>query len=321
MNDNQIGINIAFYRKRAGMTQEALGQALSVSAQAVSRWERGGMPDIALIPSIADALGITLDVLFGRATAKHQDVEALLRLELQQTPEEKRVERAYQLSWHMIKVIANSCCELGDIYYRILTENENVNRYDYDSPSKVPVTNYFFWEDGLAQACSAQDFHYTLIMPEPELGFSSVMKRVSEYRTFFSYLAQEHYLDMLVLGYTIPTDCQFTSSFAAKKLGISQEQAEEILEKLFRLRLINRMEAQLSDEKTYMYMRIKKTLLVPLLNFAGEMMQSGPQHYYALSYRKAPVFREELGKDAIDPQWEPDDSMQSIQPGSSYGSR
>ena len=61
-----IGKNIAAYRKAKNMTQDELGNQLSVSNQAVSKWESGvSMPDIILLPKIAKALGITLDAIYG----------------------------------------------------------------------------------------------------------------------------------------------------------------------------------------------------------------------------------------------------------------
>ncbi len=54
-------------RKAKGMKQEELADQVGVSPQAVSKWEQGGMPDAALLPAIADALGISIDALFGRA--------------------------------------------------------------------------------------------------------------------------------------------------------------------------------------------------------------------------------------------------------------
>ena len=61
-----IGKNIAKYRKAKGFTQEELGAKLGVTNQAVSKWESEvSMPDIMLLPEIANALNITLDDLYG----------------------------------------------------------------------------------------------------------------------------------------------------------------------------------------------------------------------------------------------------------------
>ena len=65
-----IGKNIAKYRKTRGLTQEELGTLLGVTNQAVSKWESEvSMPDVMLLPEIANALNITLDDLYGIAKA------------------------------------------------------------------------------------------------------------------------------------------------------------------------------------------------------------------------------------------------------------
>ena len=45
MAGNRLGQNIHRLRKEKGITQEELGSAVGVTAQAVSNWECGGMPD------------------------------------------------------------------------------------------------------------------------------------------------------------------------------------------------------------------------------------------------------------------------------------
>ena len=63
-----IGKNIAKYRKAKGLTQEELGTTIGVSNQSVSKWESEvSMPDVMLLPEIANALNITLDDLYGIA--------------------------------------------------------------------------------------------------------------------------------------------------------------------------------------------------------------------------------------------------------------
>lgn len=64
-----IAKNIAVFRKRKGLTQAELGQKIGVTNQAVSKWESETyMPDVLMLPLIADALEITLDDLFSERT-------------------------------------------------------------------------------------------------------------------------------------------------------------------------------------------------------------------------------------------------------------
>lgn len=61
----EIGNQIKSLRKRRGVTQEALAQHLSVTPQAVSKWERGvATPDIGMLPDISAYFGVTIDELF-----------------------------------------------------------------------------------------------------------------------------------------------------------------------------------------------------------------------------------------------------------------
>ena len=66
INTNLLCENIATARKKLGLTQNQLAKALGVSAQAVSKWERGiACPDIALLDEIANTLQISLSALLG----------------------------------------------------------------------------------------------------------------------------------------------------------------------------------------------------------------------------------------------------------------
>ena len=62
-----IGKNIASFRKAKGWTQAELGEKIGVSNQAVSKWESGtSMPDVMLLPVLADAFECYIDELFSR---------------------------------------------------------------------------------------------------------------------------------------------------------------------------------------------------------------------------------------------------------------
>lgn len=72
---------ISDLRKRAGLTQEALGAKLGVSGQAVSKWEKGeSMPDILLLPELCKLLGTSADNLL-EVPKMPSEPEELIRVE------------------------------------------------------------------------------------------------------------------------------------------------------------------------------------------------------------------------------------------------
>ena len=61
---NTIGQNIAYFRKQKNLTQEELAEKMSVTAQAVSKWECDtSYPDITVMQTLAKVLGINVDSL------------------------------------------------------------------------------------------------------------------------------------------------------------------------------------------------------------------------------------------------------------------
>ena len=65
MDAKGFGKEIAALRRKCGLTQAALAKMLDISDKTVSKWESGlGFPDIATLPSLAEALGVSIDHLF-----------------------------------------------------------------------------------------------------------------------------------------------------------------------------------------------------------------------------------------------------------------
>ncbi len=76
----ELGNKIRKLRKEHGLTQEQFAAALSISPQAVSKWEMGGgYPDMSMIPILANYFEVTLDELFDfDVTKKAQKIEDIL---------------------------------------------------------------------------------------------------------------------------------------------------------------------------------------------------------------------------------------------------
>jgi len=88
---NYLGERISQLRRSKSMTQEQLGLFLNVTAQAVSKWEKGdSLPDISLITKLADVFECTTDYLLGRSS----NLQAMLpqiRVELQVMTQEQKI--------------------------------------------------------------------------------------------------------------------------------------------------------------------------------------------------------------------------------------
>lgn len=72
----QIGKNIAEYRKLANFSQIEFAEKLNYSDKAVSKWERGeSLPDIIVLKQIADIFGITVNDLLGEKDTKRKKLD------------------------------------------------------------------------------------------------------------------------------------------------------------------------------------------------------------------------------------------------------
>ena len=80
--DPMLGDNIATLRKQRGMTQQTLADALYVTRQTISKWEKNlSVPDADALVRLADALETTVQSLLGQkadTTAEASDVAVAL---------------------------------------------------------------------------------------------------------------------------------------------------------------------------------------------------------------------------------------------------
>lgn len=74
MEKKSIGSFISALRKANGMSQKELAEKLNVSDKSVSRWERDeNLPDLTLVPVIAEIFGVTADELLRGERVKPQE--------------------------------------------------------------------------------------------------------------------------------------------------------------------------------------------------------------------------------------------------------
>lgn len=75
INMKSLGSRIAARRREQGLTQRQLALAMSVSPQAVSKWEHGAaFPDPVFLDELAETLDLTLDELLVGSDARERSL-------------------------------------------------------------------------------------------------------------------------------------------------------------------------------------------------------------------------------------------------------
>lgn len=96
---DQIGAIISKLRKAKGVTQEEVAKCVGVSAQAVSKWENGGVPDTELWPKIAEYFNVSIDYLFGLQNKQSVNIQDVILEDITRTKNEERIARVFELCW------------------------------------------------------------------------------------------------------------------------------------------------------------------------------------------------------------------------------
>lgn len=121
-----IGQNIKKLRKSADMTQEELAEMLSISSQAVSRWETdSAMPDISILPSLCGIFNVSADELLG-IDVMNRDVEIN---EIRQSARDKssrgRAEEAREILEDGLRKFPKSYLLMRDLMYVAYKQSTN----------------------------------------------------------------------------------------------------------------------------------------------------------------------------------------------------
>ena len=267
---NVLSERIVELRKERGLTQEQLGQLVGVSAQAVSKWEKGGAPDVELLPALADRLGVTIDALFGREGGETVDIHRTAGRWLHTVPKEQRFDQVCRLCWTFAKNLVDEIDmpDIGYIGHAVMMENSP------DMPQCWAMSRVFL-DGGLMLGLHADDLSFTTVWPEPEDGYDAHFASMDEYRTLFSILAKPGCLEVLEYLYSRPYR-YYAPETMAHALTLSVEDVQALLDGLLELQILAKTELELVDGITSAYSRQSSDVsLIPFLYMARCMMQAG----------------------------------------------
>lgn len=274
-NVKNIGSVIAELRKKKGVTQEGLAKAVGVSAQAVSKWENGGVPDVELLPEIADFFEVSVDELFGRTAGSVNITTAIFDHIRKTKPDsEERFRASFELCWDMERAMFDFCGDVNEdvVAHTTVKDYEAINKPDAQQNSCV-LTDYGFTQMGIANR-----LQYFLCVPEMKDKQKRLFNNV-DYTAFFGDLSDKDVFRAFVFLFSRDAKKAFTEQLLIKELNVSADKAQEIVGVLTKYQLVRKTQLELDDEIRDVYNLIPQPTFVGLLIFAREMMD--PTHRFA----------------------------------------
>ena len=284
-----IGSQIQKFRKQRGLTQKELGEAVGVSTQAVSQWENGGAPDVALLPAIADRLGVTVDALFGREGGQVQDMSDTFIQWLRSLPEKDRLSRITRLLWEAaIYGVCDALTGLPRIDYPREGEFEPAGV----APGKVLMRTAVATDAGYILGVGAEDYSFFGVFPEPAAGYEAFLLEDGQYQKLFAALAMPGAIEILRY-FCRSRESYYVPATVAQGTGLPPEQTEQALEALAEASsALYRREITLPEGPVSAYAFMEDGGLVALLTLARWISQPDRMYLTNNIVRKLPFVRE-----------------------------
>lgn len=263
---------IAALRKERGLTQEQLGKMVGVSSQAVGKWEKGGAPDVELLPVLAEKLGVTIDALFGLEGGNKINVETAVSNWLFSFPEMERMNQFCRLVWSSVKCFLPDGLEIPRMEY--LKSCRSGPAY-----SDQMMYSQLGGGGGLLMDVHAEDMSFVTLWPEPKEGYATYFAPMEDYRKLFELLAKPGCLELLEELYSRKPK-YFIPEAVSKQLDLPHENVVELLEELSKMNVLWSMDLELEEGEVKAYRLAEPISLVPFLFTARSFMQTGFNYMY-----------------------------------------
>ena len=290
---------ISALRKERGLTQEQLGKMVGVSSQAVGKWEKGGAPDVELLPVLSRQLGVTIDALFGLEGGEQVDVEDTVRRWVATVPKGRRMNELCRLVWGAMEAVL--LLEGNDYKAAPKIPREHCCEWHDEAdgkPYSMLVRTSIFQEDGLVFGVNAEDMSFISIWPEPEAGYEAFMTKNSLCRELFRVLAMPHCLELLEYLHSKPArdNRHYTPGAIAKTLRIEVQEAESLIKALTDLGMLKPTTLETEDGVFHSFRVWGNDAIVPLLYLARWLTTGGNVSVSNMG-RESPVLRGEKWKE------------------------
>ena len=128
-------------RRNADMTQEQLSEMLSISPQAISRWETdAAMPDISFLRPLSNIFGVTADELLEIDVSRINKTVDNFKNKIAELYKEHRYEEMLEMARLGCKEIPNNLALIAELSFALTSGNnaEKVENIDEGLKSNNP---------------------------------------------------------------------------------------------------------------------------------------------------------------------------------------
>ncbi|MBQ7344711.1 MAG: helix-turn-helix domain-containing protein [Oscillospiraceae bacterium] len=274
-----LGTQIKKFRMAKGITQEQLGQLVGVTTQAVSKWERGGTPDAELLPALSEALGVSIDALFGR---EEQSVAFSLARKLSQMDREDMFRYAFEVCWSILHGVMMETPRIPDDQLRVWLDQALMEEEPLAKFSKI------HYDEGMINIRADPDLRFFFMMLEPEKRLRPLFSDLEGMRRVFAALADPDKLRILFYLYT-RLNTPIATSLISKNTGLSIQEVDRHMEDLRKAFIVKRTAIATAEGEIYSYMFQQEDAVVALLCLADEIRYNEDPNLFWSMDRHRPI--------------------------------
>lgn len=272
-----IGQQIRKYRMAKQITQEQLGQLVGVTTQAVSKWERGGTPDAELLPALSEALGVSIDALFGR---EEQSFTFSLLKKICHMPSQEAFRYVFDVCWAMM---------IGTIHEaRSMPDDRLLMDMDHTSFDGMPHPDFarIMYDEGMINARFSPDLRHFFLLLEPKTGLRAQLSQPEQLRQVFAALADDTRLKIIFYMYT-RLNTPIATSLISKNMGLPVPEVDRHMDILCRQGIVKRTVIATSGGEIYSYMFDQEDAVIAMLCFADALIRrEDPNFVWSMSRTK-----------------------------------
>lgn len=279
--ENTFNDNLRRIRKEKKITQEQLAEFVGVSPQAVSKWEMNSFPDASLLPKIAEKLEVSIDELFGLKSENISIYDRILE-HIKSVPAEKRFDEMFSI----VRAFPLACC--GAVKYESIPEEVLNSEYDNYSLINQP--------EGFIEMRNPADLQFAFLFPEPKCGYDKFLRYDEQYVKLFSVLSKPNALKALYFLAGRYGTMFFKKDTLMHELGISAENAGEIIKNFCEVGFIWEATLNCGDSSEKIYQYISRCQLVAFLAAARYFVSPPKNFSYNNDWRSERFFKNDTYK-------------------------